>query len=139
MGRILIFLLALLPLAASSDGIKSHCMVVYLKSGDQVRFLVSEKPQITFENDVLRISSNTSTIDYIRSDVDEFYFEEIETGIETLEYVGDGVVSIFDMSGQLITTLRGETPQVAKFLLNSFKPGLYIIKIGNQSIKYLKK
>ena len=38
-----------------------------------------------------------------------------------------------------ITMMKDDSLNSAKILLDSFKSGMYIIKIGNQSIKYLKK
>lgn len=139
MKKLFLFLIALLPLTVSAEDVKNHLMIVNLKSGEKVGYIVSEKPEITFEGDNFSVKTSKSTIDYLRSDIVDFYFEDTDTGIEALEYVGNGTVAIYDMSGNTLASLKGESPKTAKLLIDSYKPGLYIIKIGNQSIKYLKK
>lgn len=139
MRKFLLLLIVLLPAIASADDVKKHRMIVNLKSGEKVSFVVSEKPEVTFDGDNFCVKTTKSTFDYQRSAINDFYFEESSTGIEAFEYVGNGLVTIYDMSGHIVTTLKGDSPKVAKLLIDSFKPGMYIIKIGNQSIKYLKK
>lgn len=139
MRKILLLLIALLPMIVSADDVKKHRMIVSLKSGEKVSFVVSEKPEVTFDGDKFCVKTTKSTFDYLRSDINDFYFEESGTDLETLEYVGNGLATIYDMSGHIVTTLKEDSPQAAKLLIDSFKPGMYIIKIGNQSIKYLKK
>ena len=115
-------------------------MVVSFNSGEHVDFVVSEKPQITFDGDKFCVKTSSSTFEYNRSDIVDFHFEETETGIESLEYVGSETITVYDMSGHQVATLRGESPKAAKILIDTFNPGMYIIKIGNkQTIKYLKK
>ena len=123
----------------SAEGVKKHRMIVSFKSGEKVSFVVSEKPEVSFDGDKFRVTTTKSSFDYLRSEIDDFQFEEISTGIESLEYVGNGVVTIYDISGHIVATQKGGSTKVAKLLIDSFKPGMYIIKIGNQTIKYLKK
>ena len=51
MKKLLLFLIALLPMTVSADGVKNHRMVVNLKSGEKVGYIVSEKPEITIEGE----------------------------------------------------------------------------------------
>ena len=137
---LLIFLLAFLPLGVSAEDTKSHRMVVSFKSGEHVEFIVSEKPLITLDGNKFCVTTSSSTFDYNRSDIADFHFEETETDIETLEYVGNEMITIYNMSGHQVATLRGESKKKKKILIDTFNPGMYIIKIGNkQTIKYLKK
>lgn len=119
---------------------KSHKMVLSFKSGDKVTFVLSDKPVLTFAGDKLVVESSTGTIEYLRSDIDDFHFDEIETSVESIEYAGDDNVTIYDMNGRIVAKLGNESFESAKTYLNAFKQGMYIIKIGNkQTIKYLKK
>ena len=119
---------------------KSHKMVLSFKSGDKVTFVLSDKPVLTFAGDKLIVESSTGTIEYLRSDIDDFHFDEIETSVESIEYAGDDNVTIYDMNGRVVAKLGNESFDSAKTYLNAFKQGMYIIKIGNkQTIKYLKK
>lgn len=119
---------------------KSHKMVLSFKSGDKVTFVLSDKPVLTFAGDKLVVKSSTGTIEYLRSDVDDFHFDEIETSVEAIEYAGDDNVTVYDMNGRIVAKLGNESFESAKTYLNAFKQGMYIIKIGNkQRIKYLKK
>ena len=116
-----------------------HKMILSFKNGDIVSFVLKDKPEISFSGGLFVIDSKTGAIEYQRSDIEDFHFEEIETSVESIEYSGNSSVTIYDMNGHLIANLRNESLNSAKMYLNTFKPGMYIIKIGNQTIKYLKK
>lgn len=119
---------------------RGHKMILSFKNGDDIAFVLKDKPQISFSGNQFVLDSSTGTFEYLRSDIEDFRFEEIETSVESIEYRGEGDVTIYDMEGRLVATLRNESLSSAKMYLNSFKSGMYIIKIGNQqTIKYLKK
>ena len=139
MRKFLVFLVTLLTLSASAEDAKGHKMVLCFKDGNKVAFVIKDKPQISFSGDKIVIESTNGSIDYLRSNVEDFHFDEIETSVESIEYNGEGNVYIFDLNGHLITMMKDDSLNSAKILLDSFKSGMYIIKIGNQSIKYLKK
>ena len=137
---LLIIMTLLFSIGVFADSVKNHCLVIILKNGDQVSYIVSEKPELTFAGENLCVMTSTSYFEYLRSDVVDFHFEETETGIETLVYTGNNCVTIYDISGHQVAKLKGGNLKAAKLLIDSFIPGMYIIKIGNQQIiKYLKK
>lgn len=117
-----------------------HKLIVLLKSGEKIAFVLKDKPQISFNGNQFVIDSTTGSIEYLRSDIEDFHFEESETNVESIEYSGDGNVTIYDINGHMLAKLNNESLNSAKLYLEGYKPGLYIIKIGNkQTIKYLKK
>lgn len=117
-----------------------HRMVLNLKNGNNIFINLNDKPQISFSGSQFVIKTSTNTFEYVRSDIEDFHFEQIETSVESIEYSGEGDVTIYEMNGRMVAKLRNESINSAKMYLNEFKSGIYIIKIGNQkSIKYLKK
>ena len=123
--------------AMESNGYK---MVLIFKSGEQMSFALKDKPEVTFMGDKFSVQTKKNTIDLLRSDVASFYFEEDETKVEKIEYVGMDPVSIYNISGSIVVKQDASDQSSVKMLLNSLNSGVYIIKIGNkQTIKYLKK
>jgi hypothetical protein len=119
---------------------KAYKMIVSLKSGEHVSFILIEKPEITFTSVDLVVTTGLNKVDYLRADISDFHFEEIETGIASICYKGLEEVKIYNMSGLEVASLKGGSVSEAKLLLNSYKPGAYIIKVGNKvTIKYLVK
>ena len=118
---------------------KSYKMIINLKNGEQITFVLSDKPEVTFAGDRLVVNSTSNTIDCSRSDIVDFHFEEIKTDIASISYNGQDEIKIYNMSGQEVATHKG-TLSEAKIMLDSYRPGLYILKVGNKvTIKYLKK
>lgn len=118
---------------------KTFKMIVTLKNGEQVTFALSDKPEVSLTGERFVVNSTSNTIDCLRSDIVDFHFEEIATSVVPISYTGQDEIKVYDMSGHEVATHRGSLSE-AKIKMNSYSPGLYIIKIGNKvTIKYLKK
>ena len=120
-----------------------HKLILTLNNGESVSFILQDKPEVTFSGSRVYISSTKSTVDYLRSEVKDFHFEEVVTNIEEIEelsYRGNDSIIVYDVTGHMIAIQKDNSLEQAKQYVNSLKPGLYIIKIGNsKTIKYLKK
>lgn len=124
----------------SYKNINSTKIILYLNNGDLLTFSINEKPELSFRDNKVFINTSNTQIEYLRSEIKDFRFEKDGSGIETIEYIGDDTFEIYDVSGHLITIQNNGSLDQAKRYINSLKPGLYIIKIGNNhAIKYLKK
>ena len=134
-----LFLLAYITFSVNADS-KNHRMVISFKSGEQLSFIVNDKPEVTFYEGNICVKTTKNSIDYLRSEIKNFHFEEITASVETIEYLGNGIITIFDLSGNIVASVKGGFTIAEKLLIDSFKPGMYLIKINNQqTIKYLKK
>ena len=137
--KLLLFLFALLSFALHADD-KNHRMVIYFKNGEQVNFIIKENPVVTFNGKNIRVKTKIYTVECLRSEIEDIRFEEISTNVEVIDYHGNGTMTIFDASGRIVSLVNSDSPKADKCLLESFKPGLYIIKLPNQqTIKMMKK
>ena len=137
--NLLLFIFALLSFALHADD-NNHRMVVYFKNGEKVNFILKENPVVTFNDKNVRIKTNIYSIECLRSEIEDLRFEEINTNIEAIDYLGNGMITIFDASGRMVFSVNSNSSNSDKCLLESFSPGIYIIKFPNkQTIKLIKK
>lgn len=108
---------------------------------------------ITFDGDnaVLNFSDGTQS-SHDMSTL-EILFPEISTLIESNSYIlsqmvhdqlvidncaGNQLVCIFDMAGRLMHQMRSEEG-IFSIDVNHINAGVYILKIGNESVKFIKQ
>lgn len=61
---------------------QAEFLVLKMADSKTAEFKLSTRPVIAFSDDKLQITSNEISTDYPQSDVTEFYFTAISTGIE---------------------------------------------------------
>ena len=133
---------------------------VLMKDGTSVYFLLAEKPYITFQNDEMKIVSDTDEALVKRTLVERFEFvNEIPTGIEDVEEQdeqlranfkldGDAVyitglasgikVVLYAMDGRVVTTSVATADGCVTLSLNTLLSGIYIVKYNDTAIKFIK-
>jgi hypothetical protein len=133
---------------------------VLMKDGTSVYFLLAEKPYITFQNDEMKIVSDTDEALVKRTLVERFEFvNEIPTGIEDVEEQdeqlranfkldGDAVyitglasgskVVLYAMDGRVVTTSVAAADGCVTLSLNTLPSGIYIVKYNDTAIKFIK-
>ena len=79
-----LFLLAYITFSVNADS-KNHRMVISFKSGEQLSFIVNDKPEVTFYEGNICVKTTKNSIDYLRSEIKNFHFEEITASDETIE------------------------------------------------------
>lgn len=156
--NMLLFFLLLLPLGF----ISARSLVIELKDGTKMYYLVSldENPCLVFDQDNVSIQSDR----FIVSHVEKFYISETDnpnrvsnpkseqafasTGVasETLhiiiehpENLEQGKIRLFSIEGKLLEcsfNLEGKELIVETAGLDR---GIYILQIGNKSLKFQKK
>lgn len=137
--NLLLFIFALLSFALHADD-NNHRMVVYFKNGEQVNFVLKENPVVTFNGKNIRIKTNIYSIECLRSEIENLYFEEISTNVEAIDYIGNGMITIYNASGRILSSVNSNSSKSGKCLLESFSPGIYIIRFPNkQTVKMIKK
>lgn len=136
---------------------ETNNLILYLNSGISLSFPVAEKPQITFEGNVLCINTERFQI----TDVKKYTFSKNEAvGIETVEAGKDGVamtrldgekialrakdasavVHIYSSKGveQNVHRTIGTDGQVI-LDLTGLMPDVYVIAVGDETHKIRKK
>lgn len=133
---------------------------VLMKDGTSVYFLLAEKPYITFQNDEMKIVSDTDEALVKRTLVERFEFiNEIPTGIEDVEEEdeqlranfkldGDAVyitglasgskVVLYAMDGRVVNSSVAAADGCVTLSLNTLPSGIYIVKYNDTAIKFIK-
>lgn len=151
---LLIYLLTIafnLPLMA--DDMRQ--LVVWAKDGTKVAFALEEKPQITFTETELVITTNKQN-HYALENVAKFTYEQIPDGIKNLladdaAFILDGESLLFPAlkagSTVSLTSLNGKTvfKKTVKndgeyaFPLANLNDGVYIISVNGLTYKIVKR
>ncbi len=145
---------SLLCISLSANATKNH-MVVTFKEGEHYDFLLEEKPTITFDDDHLIVNENASTT-YELDNVDGWYFcDEYSTTTTAeaskiriictneseiaIEQAGENTtVHLTNAYGKSIASTKTSASGTATISLPVSK-GVYILNIGNQSFKLIRK
>ena len=118
-------------------------------------FKLSTRPVIAFSDDKLQITSDEISTDYPQSDVTEFYFTAISTGIKekvnpstmSFSYTDNATISgsaageavLYDANGKLLQRQKVSGGN-ATINVASYAPGVYILNLTNEhSFKIIKK
>lgn len=155
MKNSIFFLLFVFSLA--TQAIETNHLTIYLHSGAQLSIPVEEKPQITFEGNVLCINTERFQI----TDVKKYTFSENEAvGIETIEAGKDGM-AVKQLEGEKIAVNVKDTKAVVRVYstngvernvrqslgpdgqvildLTGLMPDVYVISVGSETFKIRKK
>ena len=132
-------------------------LIVELTTGQTASYVLQDKPVLTMEGTLLKITTETVQTDYERSLVKRFYFTGDFTDVkealkETLVYKqtdadhleisglsqGDRI-TICDMAGRQCGSIS-RTGNTAVVSLSGQQRGVYLIRVGkSQTIKFVKK
>lgn len=144
-------LLFLLPMHAA----ERDCMIVHLQSGDNVVFLLEDSPQIFFTENGAEINLHT----YQLSEIKKYTFgdsENLPQGLSDLiahepvaMYDGKLFVNMHESDTRLcIYTVAGQEMQLQNITrtdnkavvdISSLPAGVYVLGIGSESIKFVKR
>jgi hypothetical protein len=130
-------------------------MYVYLKNGDVVTFSISDLPKITFDDGVMTVGTElfqvsnvskytigTETDDVISIDAGDLKVDARRAldGYVTISNLGKQEIKLFDLSGKEIQfKMKNENENDVVIDFNDHSAGTYILNIGTESIKLLKK
>lgn len=134
-------------------------MTVELKSSEKYSFLLADKPVVTFQNGDLVVNGSAET-SYAISGVKDYHFtekDETEATGETLKSVETGCV-IFENNGVVFIQKANPSADVLLFNVNGVVlsktsvdnngnaelklpdfAGVYVLSVGNQSFKLIRK
>ena len=151
--KTILFAALLLPLSVLAE---NKALVIELNSGQTSSFLLLEKPVMTMADTELNITTASIQASFLMADVKRFYFSEETNDIKTLRQEGftfsqiDGDnleitglsskdhITIFDMAGHQLGSASISEGK-ANVCISGYKQGIYFIKTGSQTIKFLKK
>lgn len=130
-------------------------MVIEQKTGEKFNFLLDENPIVTYEDGNLVVNGNASTT-YAIGDVKNYHFTETsETGVDKqlaesiqIENIdestilikstdSDKPVTLYAVNGAITYTTT--TNAEGKATVSLPKQGVYVLTIGKQSIKLIRK
>lgn len=154
---ILGLLLAMLcaPLVQAQQGVTPR-LVVLQKSGQTVRYELAEQPVTTFENGLLVIKTSNAIVEYQLADILRYTYEGVGTNaIDNAEAEGEGILfkqegqtftvanlpvgmplCLYDTTGELLEQKSGTG--LISVSLSSRPSGVYIIKAGKHTLKFVK-
>lgn len=133
-------------------------LVVWQKSGEKVYFDLSEEPETTFEEGVLVIQTSTTLVRYPISDVMRYTYEGEMTaikkpvvqpgeivfrqGADELSFDGlpEGVkLEVFSIDGKPLLSETARQGKTTVISLANYPTGIYIVKLGETTYKFLKR
>lgn len=124
-------------------------LIVETNDGKTYGYVLAEKPQLTFDETDMIITTATANASFARADIKNFRFEDIQplsintyentqqmsylSGIVTVE--GSETVALFDISGKLILIKKAGNDKRVTIDLNALPHTTYIVRAGKQSLK----
>ena len=133
-------------------------LVVWQKSGEKVYFDLKEEPETTFENGMLVIKTNTTTVYYQLANVLRYTYEGTMTAIDgpklkpgevrfmqgsdqmAFDGLPDGTtLEVYSLDGKKLFTKQSLGGQRTVLSLASHPAGTYIVKVGDATYKFIKR
>ena len=144
----LIALLGSIPCMAGSS------ILIHLADSTVIVCSLDSKPQMTFSDKTVTLSSVEGTVGEWRfADVDSWTFADIEDAVgdikiekaqiliedDRLTVTGTDAdkISVFDAGGRSVTPSLQTTGSAVSFSIKGLAKGTYLLKVGNNSVKFM--
>ena len=133
-------------------------LVVWLKGGQKVYHDLSDQPETTFSEGMLWLKTDKVSINYPLTDVLRYTFEGPMTTIESpsvrpgeirfkqgkdamaFEGLPEGTtLEVYALDGKKLSTVKARSGQQTVISLANRPSGTYIVKMGDQSFKFVKQ
>lgn len=154
----LALLMVLMATASWAQGDATQKLVVWLKNGQKVEHALADKPETRFNEGYLMLSTSRVSISYPLTDVLRYTYEgnipvvavpsikpgeiRFQQGADEMRFDGlaaGTVMEVYTSDGKLLRTLKAVQGQTAVVSLKGQPAGLYIVKIGDASYKFMKR
>lgn len=149
----LLIIAMLMPQGVWAD---NQTLVLWLKNGQKVYYELSDEPRTTFEHGMLVISSNRIRSEYHLSEVLRYTFEGEFTGVDAPISDGTGFrqrgdeldifglaegteAELYSTNGVLLGEQKASGSKSIHFTLANQPAGVYLVKIGEQTLKFMKR
>lgn len=118
---------------ALAEDVKTY-IIVEFKTSEKLTIALSDKPKAQFEGSDLLLTAETFEGRYATADIKRFYFEDIASGIKTIDGEKDANGIIYDLNGRMVSTFNGTIDST------TLPTGVYVIKTeSGKSFKVTKK
>ena len=152
--HIISVILLIFSSAAYAEGYNFN---VWTKSGEQISFPVKEKPKVTHNDDSFIVSSTTTLVEYVATDIKKFTLEPIgPNGIESIKplgsnicqsdntlilsgFIAGSIVKIITLNGQSMITKTINNDGTLSIDLSSLNKGIYIVSTECITCKFIKR
>ena len=148
-----VFLLLLVFKAHANE---HKTLVVEMYDGSTASFLLADKPKITFASELIKITSERYSMEFLLSDVKKYHFAEKEVSTAITETLAESkatlednmlIVTGIDVDETItIYTIDGISVKQATAIngscyisLNELSNGIYIVTFNNTTFKFLKQ
>lgn len=145
----------LLFLSASSAHSQSQ-LVIERVDGARWVYALTDRPTLSFDGIKLVVKSASAEEIILRSEVSKYYFEPLNTGIQSapsdevrVDYLDNsllkisgvvGNIKVYDVSGLCVSQTTATGSQFCEVGLSHLPAGVYVVKVNkNRSIKIYKK
>ena len=143
-----VFGLLILFVVGSLKASAQKALVLETNDGKTYSYVLAKKPQLTFNDTEMLITSADANASFVRKDIKNFHFEDataikdvVKEG-QRMTYLG-GVVTVegadnvvlYDISGRQIMSKRSAGGESVTIDLSSQPRGTYIVRSGKQSLK----
>ena len=147
-----LFLFVFFKASATSD---NTTLVVELHDGNTAKFLLADKPKITFTAQLMSIVSDASSMYFNRSDVKMYRFvnEDVTTSVKPavkadakvsdntflLSGVDAGTAIVIYNANGMVVKRATSVDGGCSISLDGLAAGTYIVTFNNTTFKFLKK
>lgn len=133
-------------------------LVVWLRNGQKVYHDLADKPETRFNVGYLMLSTDKVSVTYPLTDVLRYTYEgnipvvsvpdikpgemRFQQGADEMRFDGlaaGTMLHVYSSDGKLIRSQKTATGQTAVVSLKGQPAGLYIVKIGDASYKFMKR
>lgn len=135
---------------------QSQFMVMTLNSGYSLMFDLDQKPIVTYLSDIITISTENDVVEYSLRDIRNIIYEGIEDGVKgpsassnirITHYVSyikiegmpiNETLYLYGIDGKIIKKMKPSS-DICTIFISDLTTGIYIIKLGNISYKFIRK
>jgi len=156
MNRILTIAIGIF-LSATLSSYAEKKVTLHMKDSAKEIFYLADNPIVTFEGDMMKISSVKIVKEVERAKVRKLTIDDVsgvadfDTGDNIVRWtfisdcivIGRGLesgetVSVYNMAGMLISRVNSDTSGECRIELMSLSSGIYLIKTKNTTFKFMK-
>ena len=146
------------PSDGGNDTTSGNCVVIESKSGEKVRYLLSDKPKLWMKGQTVTVTTPQLSIDYETKQIARVYVENyVPTDINELPALNEGSLSIeagrivitglqpgeaasvYQLTGALVATLKADAEGRLVISIDDMPQQASIIKTKHQSFKIIRK
>ena len=157
--RHLVIAMLLMLAQAAAAGVPPTHFVVFLSSGEDIRCALAHRPKVVFGDDVVTVVDGDLTLEYPVGMVHKYRICEPAHDIDAVAPVaagegeflwrdGDIVLSgfaegervgVYDLRGGVLLLASIHAGQPMVISTAPYTAGVYIVKVGAQSFKFMKR